>query len=344
VSTQKQPDKDAESPSVPATTVVVRLAETGPADPVIWDGAEIATARRYADASRAASTQRAYTADWRRFAQWCATRSIETLPADPRVVAVFLAAEAEAGSASLTVGRRLAAIGWMHRRAGLQPPQAREGAAAILEVMAGIRRSHGIAPVRKQAVDAEVLRDLLRATAGDDLRSVRDQAVLAVGMAGAFRRSELVALQWGDLKRVPEGLRLTIRRGKTDQEGAGATIAIPEGRRLRPKALLEAWLAQAGIVDGFLFRRLTAARLVTSAPMSDRAIARLVQARAAAAGYVAADFAGHSLRAGFLTAAARSGASVFKMREVSRHKSMQVLADYVRDAELFRDHAGDGFL
>ena len=118
----------------------------GAADLVVWDGAEIATARRYADASRAASTQRAYASDWRRFAQWCAVRHVETLPADPRVVAVFLAAEAELGAAPMTVGRRLAAIGWMHRRAGLQPPQAREGAAAILEVVAGIRRSHGGAP------------------------------------------------------------------------------------------------------------------------------------------------------------------------------------------------------
>jgi hypothetical protein len=137
--------------------------------------------------------------------------------------------------------------------------------------------------------------------------------------------------------------------------GAGAVIAIPEGSRLRPKALLASWIAAAGIGDGFLFRRLTRERaarrraasavsIVTPEPMSDRAVARLVQARAAAAGYAAADFAGHSLRAGFLTAAARSGASVFKMREVSRHRSMQVLADYVRDAELFRDHAGDGFL
>jgi len=315
-----------------------------PADLIVWDGAEIATARRYADASRAASTQRAYTSDWQRFAQWCAVRGLETLPADPRVVAIFLAAEAAAGSAPMTIGRRLAAIGWMHRRAGLQPPQAREGAAAILEVVAGIRRSHGIAPVRKQAADADVLRDMLRAIPGDDLRSVRDRAVLAVGMAGAFRRSELVALRWSDLERVPEGLRITIRRGKTDQEGAGVTIAIPEGRRLRPKALLENWIAWGGIADGFLFRRLTAGGVMTASPMSDRAIARLVQARAAAAGYGAADFAGHSLRAGFLTAAARSGASVFKMREVSRHKSMQVLADYVRDAELFRDHAGEGFL
>ena len=82
----------------------------------------------------------------------------------------------------------------------------------------------------------------------------------------------------------------------------------------------------------------------TPSPMSDRAVARLVQACAKAAGFDPAEFAGHSLRAGFLTAAARTGASVFKMREVSRHKSMQVLADYVRDAELFRDHAGTGFL
>ena len=309
---------------------------------------EVDAARRYADASRAASTQRAYASDWRRFSAWCAARALATLPADPRVVAVFLAAEAAAGSAPLTIGRRLAAIGWMHRRAGLQPPQKREGAAAILEVIAGIRRSHGIAPVKKHAADADVLRNVLRAIPGEDLRSVRDRALLAIGMAGAFRRSELVALQVSDVEWVKEGLRVTIRRGKTDQEGAGATIAIPEGRRLRPKALLDAWVQQGGVVDGFLFRRLIRGKAgeatVSAAAMSDRAVARLVQARVFAAGYDPASFAGHSLRSGFLTAAARSGASIFKMREVSRHKSMQVLADYVRDAELFRDHAGEGFL
>ncbi len=333
-------------PISPADPPVPDAAEPAVADLPSLHHAEIATARRYADASRAASTQRAYASDWRRFSAWCLARSLETLPADPRAVAVFLSAEAQAGSAPLTVGRRLAAIGWMHRRAGFQPPQAREGAAAILEVMAGIRRSHGIAPVRKHAADADVLRDVLRAITGGDLRSVRDRALLAFGMAGAFRRSELVALRLADVEHVPEGLRVTVRRSKTDQDGAGATIAIPEGRRLRPKALLEAWLERGGIADGFLFRRLTAgpAGVVTPSPMSDRAVARLVQVRVAQAGYVAGDFAGHSLRAGFLTAAARAGASVFKMREVSRHKSMQVLADYVRDAELFRDHAGEGFL
>ena len=331
---------------IPAVPALPDEAETAEVRLPSLHHAEIATARRYADVSRAASTRRAYASDWRRFSAWCLARGIETLPADPRAVAVFLSAEAQAGSAPLTVGRRLAAIGWMHRRAGLQPPQARKGAAAILEVMAGIRRSHGIAPVRKHDADADVLRDVLRAIVGNDLRSVRDRALLAFGMAGAFRRSELVALRLSDVEWVKEGLRVTIQRSKTDQDGAGATIAILEGRRLRPKVMLEAWVGQGGVTDGFLFRRLTPGPMgvATASPMSDRAVARLVQLRVAQAGYVAADFAGHSLRAGFLTAAARAGASVFKMREVSRHRSMQVLADYVRDAELFQDHAGESFL
>jgi hypothetical protein len=138
-----------------------------------------------------------------------------------------------------------------------------------------------------------------------------------------------MALQLADPQRVLKGLRITIRRGKTNQDGAGAAIAIDEGRRLRPKALLQAWLDRAELNDGPLFRRLSAAGAVTAARMPDRA---------------AADFAGHPLYAGFPTAAACTGASVLKMREVSQRKSMQVLADYVRDAELFRDHAGEGFV
>ncbi len=201
--------------ATPPDDAPILLAVTGPAPPaaaplVLLDGvglvvAEIATARGYAEASRAPGTRRAYASDWRGFSAWCFARALETLPADPRVVAVFLAAEAEAGAAPATIGRRLAAIGYHHRRAGLQPPQAREGAAAILDVIAGIRRRHLLPPARKHAADADVLRDLLRGITGDGLRAVRDRAVLAFGMAGAFRRSELVALTLDDIERVPEG-------------------------------------------------------------------------------------------------------------------------------------------
>jgi integrase len=168
--------------------------------------------------------------------------------------------------------------------------------------------------------------------------------VLAIGMAAALRRSELVALAVDDIGLAPEGLQLFIGRSKTDQAGEGAVIAIPEGRRIRPKALLLEWMVAAGHEEGPLFRRLTRADGLTRQPMSDRAVARLVQRCAADAGLDPTQFAGHSLRSGFITEAARQGASIFKMQEVSRHKSVQVLSEYVRDAERFRDHAGERFL
>lgn len=306
--------------------------------------AEIESAAAYAKASRATSTQRVYASDWRIFLAWCEARAIEPLPAEPRAVATFLAAEADNGAKPATIGRRLAAIGYHHKQAGFQPPQAREGAAVISQVLGGIRRSKGVRPVRKRAADGDALRDMLRAIEGEGLRNARDRAVLALGMAAALRRSEIVALTLDDIEIVPEGLKVIIRGSKTDQERAGVVIAVPEGRRIRPKALLLAWMREAAHQDGPLFRKLTPGDRLTDRAMSDRAVARLVQKHAAAAGYDPSEFAGHSLRAGFLTEAEASGASIFKMQEVSRHKSVQVLAAYVRSRELFREHAGEKFL
>jgi site-specific recombinase XerD len=173
---------------------------------------------------------------------------------------------------------------------------------------------------------------------------VRDRALLAIGMAAALRRSELVALTLDDVGITAEGLTITIRQSKTDQEGTGATIAVPEGRRIRPKALLLEWIGRAGFTEGPVFRKLTPQGRISPRPMSDRGVALVVKARAAAAGYDPAQVSGHSLRAGFLTEAARQGATIFKMKEVSRHKSLEILSEYVRSHELFRDHAGEKFL
>ncbi len=156
--------------------------------------AEIESAAAYAKASRASSTQRVYASDWKIFLTWCDARSIEPLPADPRAVATFLAFEADQGSKPATIGRRLAAIGYHHKQAGFSPPQTREGAVVISQVLAGIRRTKGVRPSRKRAADGDAMRDMLRVIEGDGLRSARDQAVLALVMVAALRRSELVAL------------------------------------------------------------------------------------------------------------------------------------------------------
>lgn len=323
-------------------TALIRPA-AAPLIPWLLDQ-EVEAARDYVAAARAPATRRAYASDWRLFLAWCDARGIEPLPASPEAVAVFLAAEARAGIRPSTIGRRLAAIGYCHAQAGFDPPQQRPGALAIRDALAGIRRTHGVARSRKRAADGDMLRDMLRACEGDTVRAVRDRALLAIGMAAALRRSELVALTLDDVGVTAEGLTITVRHSKTDQEGAGATIAVPEGRRIRPKALLLDWIARAGFAEGPVFRKLTPQGRLTPKPMSDRGVALVVKARAAAAGYDPAQVAGHSLRAGFLTEAARQGATVFKMKEVSRHKSLEVLSDYVRSHELFRDHAGERFL
>jgi integrase len=197
---------------------------------------------------------------------------------------------------------------------------------------------------------------MLAEVKGDGLRGLRDRALLALGMAAALRRSELVALTMGSIAMRERGLELHLGATKTDQAGRGTTIAIPEGTRIRPKALLLDWIAAVRAAEAGtarnpaeeaalpLFRRLTRGDALTPAPMSDKAVARLVKRCAAAAGYDATRFSGHSLRAGFLTEAASQSATIFKMQEVSRHKTVQILSDYVRSADRFRDHAGERFL
>ena len=332
-----------------------------PAPPALSD-AEVDAARRFVDASRAAATRRAYAADWRRFSGWCQAHGAPALPANPALVAVYLSALGRRGLAPPSVGRALAAIAHAHKRAGLVAPHRAEGGAVVAEVLAGIRRSRPDAPDRKLAADVDVVMRLLWSIAGDSLAALRDRALIAFGMALAARRSELVALDVADLEWEPKGLRVTIRRSKTDQEGAGAVVAVPEGRRLTPLAHLRAWLEAAGITEGPVFRPLWKGEArqgaveatgcgrsgpnprVRDARLSGHAVARIVQVRAAAAGLDPARYAGHSLRAGFVTAAARAGADVWKIQQVSRHKSLQVLSGYVRDARLFDDHAGEPFL
>ncbi len=304
--------------------------------------AEVDSARRYRDASRADSTRAKYAADWRVFSAWCRERSHPSLPAHPGVIAVYLSALADRGCAPSTIGRVLAALGHHHRLAGFAAPHKGEGGTVILDVMAGIRRSHRTPPARKAAADSYVLHAVLRAIAGDTLADIRDRALLAFGMASALRRSELVALTIADLERGPDGLRVRVVRSKTDQEGRGVVIAVPDGRRLNPVAHLEAWLARADVGEGPVFRSLVNGRV--GAALTDQSVSLIVKRRTAAAGYTAADFAAHSLRAGFLTSAAAAGASIWKMREVSRHKSVQVLSDYVRNSDLLKDHAGKDFL
>jgi integrase len=158
-------------------------------------------------------------------------------------------------------------------------------------------------------------------------------------LPGAFRRSELVALEVADFMEVPDGLRVRVRRSKTDQEGQGQEIAIPRGYRLRPVEAVETWLAAAEINSDPVFRPVLKGSRLQPVALTDRSVAKIVKRYAGLAGLDPALFAGHSLRAGFITSAAESGAAVLRIADQSRHKSLDVLRGYVRRADMFKDHA-----
>jgi integrase len=267
------------------------------------------------------------------------------MPARPEAVATYLAALALSGKADSTIGRHLAAIAWRHRQEGQLPPSALDERMVIADTLAGIRREQRTRPsAKKAAISAADIARMIVAADGMGSRAVRDRALIAVGFAAALRRSELAALQLTDVAFVEAGLKLTIRHSKTDQEGEGQVIAVPSGKILTPVARLAAWIEVRGRGPGPLFLQINPQGQRTDLAMSDRSVARLVQKYAGLVGLDPEVIGGHSLRAGFLTEAARTRASIAKMQEVSRQKKVDVLLSYVRSAELFENHAGEGFL
>ena len=299
-----------------------------------------AAASHYAQASKAASTRRAYQADAADFAFWCEQQGAEPLPASVDTVAAYLASLATSGLKASTITRRCAGIRYMHRLAGLESPTSNE---ALKAVLSGIRRSIGTAVTRKAPATADVVRAILTEMP-QDLRGLRDRALILRGFAGALRRSELVALDVNDLEETAEGLLVHIRKSKTDQEGTGDFVSIPHGSRLRPVGGVMAWLQAAGITEGPLFRSIKKGGSVTLERLSDRSVAEVLKRRAEAAGFDPAIFSGHSLRAGFVTAALHHGADILRVMDVTRHREVSTLKTYDRRAKAFKQHAGEAFL
>ena len=307
---------------------------------LVLSEAEADAVRAFGLAEKADATRRGYRSDFAGFATWCEGRGVSSLPASPDTLAAFLTSRALAGAKPSTLSRKMAAIRYAHRLQALTSPTEAE---PVRAVMRGIRREMGAAPRKKAAATASRIKAMLATIPADTLRGKRDRALLVFGMAGAFRRSELVALRIEDLERVPDGLLVTIRRSKTDQEGAGQVIAIPGGSKLRPVRTLSAWLEAASITSGPVFRSINRHGRV-GAGLTSQYVARVVKQHADAAGLDPDEFAGHSLRAGFLTSASENKADAFRMMEVSRHKRVDTVEGYVRRANLFRRHAGAGFL
>jgi site-specific recombinase XerD len=304
------------------------------------DGAAEA-AKSYVSRSRAERTQSAYRQQWRVFLEWCASSGLEPLPAAPETVSLYLATRAQEGRKVSTLEQALTAISQAHQLAGHESPRA---AKLVRDTLRGIRREHGAAPAQKAPLYGQQLRVLL-SSLQDTVAGHRDRALLLLGFAGAFRRSELVALERKDLAFGADGLTVAIRRSKTDQEGRGRKVGIPYGSEplTCPVRALQRWLSHVPGKDGVVFRSVSRHGKVGKA-LDGRDVARIIKRACARAQVDASMFSGHSLRAGLATAAAKAGKATHAIMKQTGHKSVAMVQRYIRDATLFDENAFDGLL
>ncbi len=281
------------------------------------------------------ATRMAYRSDLDHFMRWGGS-----IPANAEMIAAYVAAFSETLSVA-TLQRRVAAISVAHDARGLPNPCK---SILVRSTMNGIKRLRGVAQKQAKPMLKEDLVAVLDAM-GDGVKDARDRALLLIGFAGAFRRSELVGLDHSDVERVRQGVILHLRKSKTDQLGHGRKIGIPFARgRHCPVAALDAWLERSGIVEGAMFRNINRHGQIASTRLSGEGVTLVLREHLEAAGIDANGFSGHSLRAGFATSASQAGVSSLKIRQQTGHSSDSMLQRYVRDGEMFVGNAAAALL
>ncbi|WP_367161284.1 tyrosine-type recombinase/integrase (plasmid) [Kozakia baliensis] len=347
------PPSPPPAPVGQAPATVARWFALVSAQPVPQPDGTLRTARQaveaYVQRSKAANTLRSYRAAVRSWCQWASAHDLPALPARSEDVAAYLADMALRQRKTRTLDLHRAALRYLHHLAQITVPTSHPLVAATL---AGIRReADHPAPVQKTALTWEKLTQAVDAMEGDDLVALRDRAILLLGFAGAFRRSELAGLAIQDIAIDDEGLQIRLTRSKGDPAAKGVFIGIPRGiTRHCPVRAYEAWLRASGLTEGPIFRRVWRTPLPTpgvvpprpkigAAALSDRSVAEIVRQRCGSAG-LEGDFSGHSLRRGAISTGAQDGYDLLELKRFSRHKSLQVVETYVDAASVKKRHPG----
>ena len=298
--------------------------------------------------ARSKNTRIAYARAWKQFAKYCDTRGIEPERACSKDIAEFFTRLALQPSGA--TGRPLSLATLKIYRSALNRHYAeaeRNSPAAttrVSDVFGGLARLRGHTPRRVKALREHEIKAMLDKCPSGRF-GCRDAAMLALGFAAALRRSELCGLAFSDIDILRDNkMVVCIRRSKTDQDGKGQLVAVPEGRTIRPISHLCAWLDLAGIRDGYLFQTFRRGGTPSGKPLNHGEVSRLVKKYATRIGLDSTDYSGHSLRAGFVTSAAAHRARLDKIMEVTRHRNPTTVLQYIRDADAFENHAGANFL
>lgn len=297
----------------------------------------LSNAQEFLSTTVAESTQEVYERDWRAFCNWCSSYGLACLPSSPETVACYFTSLAMKGFRVTTIRRHSTAIAAAHRDSGYPTPTTHP---AIKELLRGMTRKLGSPPKPVDALLSEDIRCIASALP-NTMTGTRDRALILLGFAGAFRRSEIVGMDVDDVTYRDEGLVVLLRRSKTDQKGEGRWVGIPCGKNPKtcPVIALQCWLELSGISEGAIFRGLDRHGNTVSDRLSKRSVGDVIKRAAKAVGLDPARYSGHSLRSGHCTQAARAGVADHIIMQQTGHRCQATLRRYVRLGKLFEENS-----
>ena len=290
--------------------------------------------------SKSNNTLRAYKSDFKDFGGFCAKHGFDTLPTEPKIVSLYLTYLSKNSKMS-TLRRRLVSIGMVHKLKGHYLDTKHP---IIIENLMGIKRVKGSIQKGKKPILINHLKSIINVINKqeiDEIKKIRDKTIILVGFGGGFRRTELISIDHEDLEFVPDGIKITIKRSKTDQFGEGMIKGLPyfNNEEYCPVINLKKWLDLSNIKSGPIFRRFAKGSILTNNRLTDQSVVLIIKNYLNLAGIENKNYSGHSLRSGFATVAAESGADERSIMAMTGHKTTQMVRRYIREANIFKNNA-----
>ena len=290
--------------------------------------------------SKASNTLRAYKSDFKDFGIFCSKHGFKTMPTDPKIVSLYLTHLSKTSKIS-TLRRRLVSIGIVHKMKGHYLDTKHP---VIIENLMGIKRSKGSIQIGKKPILINHLKEIINVIneqSAEDIVKLRNKALILVGFGGGFRRTEIISIDKEDLEFVDEGVKITLRRSKTDQFGEGMIKGLPyfSNETYCTVTNLKNWLSISKIKTGPIFRRFAKGSSLTNHRLTDQSVVLIIKECLKLAGIENQNFSGHSLRSGFATVAAESGADERSIMAMTGHKTTQMVRRYIKEANLFKNNA-----
>ena len=290
--------------------------------------------------SKATNTLRAYKSDFKDFAIFCAKHGFNSMPSDPKIVSLYLT-QLSSNSKISTIRRRLVSIGVIHKLKGHYLDTKHP---IIIENLMGIKRKKGSMQIGKKPILINHLKQIINVIDEqkiDEIKKIRNRTLILVGFSGGFRRTEIVSIDHEDIDFVEEGLKIYLKRSKTDQFGEGLVKGIPyfNNEKYCPVTSLKNWVNLSKIKTGPIFRRFVKGSILTDHRLTDQSVVLIIKEYLKLAGIENKNFAGHSLRSGFATVAAESGADERSIMAMTGHKTTQMVRRYIKEANIFKNNA-----